>query len=169
MLREKIPIGRAKKPRLQRAIEVIQSVREERSKKARGDFLLHQAQISLDSSDIDSAKSYLDMFLIASAPDVSAEHHAVINIVLTKLLAHQKLKIPSTVLNLLDLLLGILKLVGRNLLSCQSLGILIPVFIDEEYRKSYERKAFFYFRHTYRSHSRTCQRCPSPISKSKNS
>jgi len=128
MYRTKFLTGRAKKPRLQRAIEVIQSVREERSKSARGDFLLHQAKLSLSSYDIDSAKSYLEMFLVA-APNVSAEHHAVVNVILTRLLAHRKLKIPSTILNFLDLLVTILKLVGRNLLSCRSLGISIPVYI----------------------------------------
>jgi len=123
MYRTKFLTSRAKKPRFQRAVEVIQSVREERSKRARGDFLLHQAQLSLSSHDIDSAKSYLEMFQMA-APNVSAEHHAAVNVVLTRLLAHRKLKIPGAVFNLLDLLLGILKLVGRNLLSCQPLGIL---------------------------------------------
>jgi hypothetical protein len=130
---KKFPASRAKKPRLQRAIEVIQSVRERRGKKARGDFLLHQAQLSLSSCDIDSARSYLEMFLLAAAPDLTTEHYAVVNVVLTKLLAHRNLKIPSTVLNLLDILLGILKLVGRNLLSCQCLGMSIPIHIDEEY------------------------------------
>lgn len=118
--------SRAKKPRLQRAIEVIQALREERGKKARGDFLLHQAQRSLRSSDIDSAKSYLEMFPIA-APEVTAEQHATISIVLTKFLVHRKLKIPDAVLNLLDLLFGILKLVGRNLLSCRLIGYPIPI------------------------------------------
>jgi hypothetical protein len=123
MYRTKFLTSRPKKPRFQRAVEVIQSVREERSKRARGDFLLRQAQLSLSSRDTDSAKSYLEMFQI-DAPNVSAEHHAAVYVVLTRLLAQRKLKIPGAVFNLLDLLLGILKLVVRNLLSCQSRGIL---------------------------------------------
>jgi hypothetical protein len=130
MLREKIPIGRAKKLRYERAIEVLQIVRKERGKKARGDFLFHSAVNSLRSSDADAAKAYLEKFL-SVIPNVIPEHRAIVNVVLTKLLAHRKLKVPSTFLNFLDLILGILKLVGRNLLSCQPLGIYIPVYIDD--------------------------------------
>jgi hypothetical protein len=129
MHRTKSLSSRAKNSRFWRAIDAIQSVRKERSKTARGDFFLRQAQLSLFSCDIESAKSYLETFQIA-IPNISAEHHAVINIVLARLPAHNKLKIPSAVLNLLDILLEILKLVGRNLLSCQFLGISIPVYIN---------------------------------------
>lgn len=130
MLREKFPISRAKKPRYQRAIEELQFVRKERGKKARGDFLLLSAVNSLSSCDADTAKAYLEKFS-SVVPNVCPEHRAIINVALTKLLAHQKLRIPGTLLNLLDFILGILKLVGRNLLSCQPLGIYIPVYIDD--------------------------------------
>jgi len=145
MLREKIPIGRAKKPRYQRAIEVLQLVRKERGKNARGDFFFHSAIYSLSSSDADAAKAYLEKFL-AVVPNVSPEHRAIVNVVLTKLLAHRKLKIPSTFLNFLDIILGIMKLVGRNLLSCQLLGIHIPVYIDD--RQSRKSKLLFFIKNS---------------------
>ena len=122
MPRVKYPSSRAKMPRLHRTIEVIQLVREERSKKARGDFLLHQAQISLSSCDTDSAKACLEKFLDIAAPDVTAEHHACISVLLSKFLDHRKFRIPSTILNLADVVLTILKLVARNLLSCSFHG-----------------------------------------------
>ncbi len=122
--------NRATKPPLQRMIDTIQAVRRERGKKARGDFLLRQAQRFLRSNDVSTARAYLEMFQIA-APKITAEHRAVLSILLTKSLVRQKLKIPDSVLNLLNFISGLLKLVsvGRNLLSCRFIGNPIPIKI----------------------------------------
>jgi len=124
---KKITFSRAKKSRLQRAIEQIILVRKERGKTACGDFLLHSALSSICSHDTESTRIYIEKFL-SIVQNVNLEHRTILNVVLTKLLAHQKLNIPSSYLNILDLLLGIVKLVGRNLLSCTYLGIYIPVY-----------------------------------------
>jgi len=89
---------------------------------ARGDFLLRAAVDSLCSRDLSSAKMYIEQFLLI-AEKVKPEHRAVLNVVLSNLINHQKFKIVGPLLNVLNLMLEIFKLLGRNLLSCQSLGI----------------------------------------------
>lgn len=141
--------GWAKKPRLQRAIEAIHSVRNERGKLARGDFLLRVAVDSLSSRDADAAKDYIEKFLLV-APNVSSEHRAIVNIVLTKLLAHQKFKLIGPILNVLYPLLEIFKLMSRNLLSCNSLGVNIPVEINVQYSSNTKSSVFVqHFRSFY--------------------
>ncbi|MEW6455826.1 MAG: hypothetical protein AB1410_03810 [Acidobacteriota bacterium] len=129
MKREKIPANWAKKPRLQRTIETIQLVRNERGNMACGDFLLHAAVDSLSSDDIGSAKAYLEQFLLI-AQNVEPEHRAVVGVVISKILTHKKFKIFGPLLNILNLILDIFKLASRNLLSCKSLGIDIPIKIN---------------------------------------
>ena len=115
--------SRAKMHRFQRAIEEIRSLREERGKKARGDFLLRQAQDALRTADIESAMKYLEMFIFIS-PSTRPEHRAVATVILAKLRVQQKFKIPDRFLVVLNFVVEIIKLVGRNLLSCISTRII---------------------------------------------
>lgn len=123
MRRKKNFSSRAEKPRLRRAVEVIRSIREKRGKNARGDFLLQQAQDSLSANDVRCAKLFLKKFETDFASTVLNEQHAAIRIVRTKFLAHRKWKFaPRSILNLLNLLVEIAKLVRGNLQSCYQFG-----------------------------------------------
>jgi hypothetical protein len=137
MKRENPLTNWAKKPRIQRAIEAIQLVLKERGNMARGDFLLRAAVDSLCSQDISSSKAYLEHFLLI-AKNVKFEHRAVVSVVLSKLINHQKFKIVVTLLNILNLILGIFKLLGRNLLSCNFLGINVPDKINAQYTSNHD-------------------------------
>jgi len=124
-------ISRATKPPLRRIIEEIQSLRRERGKKARGDFLLRKAQAAFRATDVASARTYLEMFMTTS-PNTPTEHRIVLNVVLSKLKNTPKFKLSDKLITFLNMIMEILKLVGRNLLSCIFRGILIPDYIYDK-------------------------------------
>jgi hypothetical protein len=116
----------AKQPRFKSAIDTIRLVRKERGSEASGDFLLLSAIMSLQSNDAISAADYIEKLMLI-VPDLRPEHRAVLAVINTRQLPRKRLRLVRIMLRILSIIAEItMKLLGRNLLSCKSLGILYP-------------------------------------------
>jgi len=121
----------AEQPCLKSAIETIRLVRQKRGNEASGDFLLLSAIKSLQSNDTISAADFIEKFMLITA-DLQPEHRAALEIINSRQLPRKRLRPLRAVLKVLSILAELtIKLLGRNLLSCKSLGILYPDRIYE--------------------------------------
>ena len=116
----------ATQPRLKSEIETIRLVRKERGNEASGDFLLLSAIRSLQSNDTIPAIDFIEKLMLI-VPNLKPEHRAALEIMNSRQLSRKRLKLIRIALKVLSIIAELtMKLLGRNLLSCKSLGILCP-------------------------------------------